>query len=195
MNKRNLSSSTAFLDFFMLQGMVFLFLFAVVFMMMNPVAKQADVKLQTAMMIQMEWNSSSTTDMDLWVKGPDSTLVGYSSKDGRYMHLARDDLGAKNDTIVVNGQEQVIQINQENTSVTYLQPGEYVVDCNYYSGKAPEEKVKVTITLISPYHIVFQRELTVHFYQEETAVSFIVTPDGQVVDLNTDVTIHIARQQ
>ena len=192
---RSLGTFVVFTDllFNLLFGIIYLFVLA--FIQIHPPAHQADVKMQTQAIIQLNWDSKSSTDLDLWVRGPDGTVVGYPMKDGRYMHLDRDDLGASNDTIKVNGVEQVIPINEENLSVTDLIPGEYVVNVHYYHGTAPIENPTISIQVMNPYRIIWKGTLPIVNQQEETFVSFVVYPDGSISDIRTDIQVPIRSLQ
>lgn len=168
-------------------------LFALALAAVRAHSAHGNVKLHTQMLITLQWGGMSRVDLDLWVRGPDGTVVGYPSKDGRYMHLDRDALGVRSNTFVVNGETQVIPENVENVSVTQLLPGEWVVNVHYYAGKVPVEPATITVVALSPYRTVFKGTLPVANQQEITFVSFVAHRDGSISDIRTDLQIPIRR--
>lgn len=168
-------------------------LFALALAAVKAHSTHGNVKLRTQMLITLRWSDNSATDLDLWVRGPDGTVVGYPAKDGGYMHLDRDDLGITNDTFIVNGQPETIHQNTENVSVIRLLPGEWVVNVHYFNGTVPSEPATITVVALSPYRVVFKGTLPVSYHQERTFVSFVANRDGSISDIRTDLNIPIRR--
>src|SRR4051812_22426659 len=46
-----------------------------------------------AMCFELSWPDGRDTDVDLWTKGPDGGIVGYSNRSSSLMDLLRDDMG------------------------------------------------------------------------------------------------------
>lgn len=168
---------------------VVLVLFAVAFANIHTKDAHGNVTLRTQLLATMTWENGSSTDLDLWGRGPVGSVVGYPSKDNGYMHLDRDDLGTSSDTITVNGQRVAVSQRVENISVAKLLPGEYVFNVHYYSGSVPVEHPVLTVVQLSPYREVFRGSVPVSFWQEVTFVSFVVQQDGTITDVRTDVQI------
>ena len=177
-------STIAFIDllFNILVGFVFLFLVA--FLMINPVAKKNDIKAKAEFMITMEWPDADKNDMDLWMQDPLGNRVGFRSKEAGLMNLDRDDLGSFNDTVMVNGQEVMVEGNKETVSIRGIVPGEYLVSGHLYrvnedlSAPIP---VRVEVLKINPYKIIYQQ--TVEFGSKGEAhnyYSFTVDANGFV---------------
>ena len=102
-----------------------------------------------------------------------------------------NDLGKRNDTIMVNGVEKIVKINREVVTIRGIVPGEYIVNVHYYSdysehanvtrGPMSPLEVKVTVYKVNPYSEVWQGTKTfTRKGQEETFVRFTMDKDGGV---------------
>ena len=89
-SKDRYKSTIAFVDllFNILVGFVFLFLVA--FLMINPVAKKADIEKKAEFLITLSWPNDSPQDIDLWVMDPHKNKVGFASKEKGLVHLERE---------------------------------------------------------------------------------------------------------
>lgn len=197
---RNYSHNLAFIDllFNLLVGFTSLLLLA--FLFINPIAEQGKIDPVAKVLILVTWPDKSPADIDLWVRGPDRTVVSYGSKDKGYMVLERDDLGVSNDTIKVDGKVVHIIRNIESLKITKLLKGEYVVNVmNYthaftaYNDYEAEEiypiPVEIKILQMNPFKILFVRKVTLEYRQEKTVLTFVVTEDEKIEDGRTDVEI------
>ena len=185
---RKYGSDTALSDMNLNLMLGFVVLFILAFLMINPVADKGKIDPDGLIMITLRWDKYSAKDMDLWVKGPDRTIVSYQSKDGRYIILDRDDLGGANDQIIVNGVVKTIARNLETVMITDLQDGEYVVNVHHFASAAGEIVVDVEVIGLLPYRIWFTGNATLTARREVTLVTFVVK-DGRVVDVRTDIQI------
>lgn len=190
---RNAKTVWALADLMGAFFMVVTVMFLIAAAQMHPQSDQGNVKLRTQGLITLTWADGSYTDLDLWVRGPGNTIVGYPSKDGRFMHLDRDDLGLSSNTFTLNGQTQTVPQNTENISVQKWVTGEWVVNVHYYSGAAPLQKATIKVMALSPYRVIYQGTLPVAGQQEETFVSFYVEPDGTITDVRSDLQIPFRR--
>jgi hypothetical protein len=194
------SSELAFVDllFNLLVGFVSLLLLA--FLFINPIAKEGKIDPVAKLLVVITWPDKSSADIDMWVRGPDRTVVSYSGKDKGYMILERDDLGVSNDTIKVDGETVHIQRNIESLSITKLLKGEFVINVMNYSYKFTEYRgyteaekypipVDIKVYQMNPFKILFVRRITLEYRQEKTVVSFEVLDNGVITDLRTDVNI------
>ena len=173
-SKDRYKSTIAFVDllFNILVGFVFLFLVA--FLMINPVAKKADIEKKAEFLITMSWPHTSPQDIDLWVMDPQKNKVGFSSKETGLIHLERDDLGRGNDTVTVGGKITVLNQNIENTTMRGILPGDYYVSVHFYSlNQIIKEPipVKIRIEKINPYSILY--EGTKYLKVEGQTVNFV----------------------
>ena len=173
-SKDRYKSTIAFVDllFNILVGFVFLFLVA--FLLINPVAKKADIEKKAEFLITMSWPHTSPQDIDLWVMDPHKNKVGFSAKETGLMHLDRDDLGWANDTVNVGGKITLLNQNIENITVRGILPGDYYVSVHFYSLnqliKSPIP-VKIRIEKINPYSILY--EGTKYFKTEGQIVNYV----------------------
>lgn len=194
---RKYSSNIAFTDllFNLLIGFTSLLLIA--FLLINPIAEEGKIDPEIEFLITSSWEDDSGIDIDLWIKGPDGTVVGFPQKDGRYMVLERDDLGDHNDMYMINGESYLIERNLETLSINGIVPGEYFVSVHNYNTtweNAKEEyPTPVTIDLmdIRPYSLRISKRVVVHFKEEVPVFSFIVDRDGSILDLNDKIDMRI----
>ena len=187
-SKDRYKSTIAFVDllFNILVGFVFLFLVA--FLMINPVAKKADIEKKAEFLITMTWPHTSPQDIDLWVMDPHKNKVGFASKEKGLLHLERDDLGWANDMINVGGKVTLLNQNIENTTIRGIVPGDYYVSVHFYAlnqlFKDPIP-VKIKIEKINPYSIIY--EGTKYFTAEGQIVNYVrftVNEQGVVTTIN-----------
>ncbi len=176
----------------------FVFLFIVALLAMNPKAlKAGDVPAKAEYIITLSWPDFDPNDLDAWVQGPSGEVVWFRSREADLMHLDRDDRGASNDTILVNGTRVVNPLNQEVVTLRGVVPGEYVVNAHYYESKEAAEssdarsgqpvQANVAVVKVNPRaEVVFygQQKLAQRG-DEATLVRFTVLPDGSVNNLNT----------
>lgn len=190
---KDYSNNLVFIDLLFNLLVGFTSLFVISFMLINPIAKNATIDPPVVFIIESHWDSESSTDIDLYVRGPNGNTVHYHNKDGAYMILERDDLGKANDTFVINGETVTITRNYEMVTMTQLPPGEYVVNVHYYSISGKPEPVEVSVTSIVPFKKIISREVILTPNQESTVVSFYVNNQGTVQDLRTDLSIPLRK--
>jgi hypothetical protein len=186
-------SNIAFIDLLFNILVGFVFLFVIAFIMINPVAKKGDIITPAQFLITMTWPGNLNDDIDLWVQDPAGNVVGFMSKDKGIMNLDRDDLGSVNDEIQVGGETIKININQEVVSLRGIVAGEYYISVHYYRRDTinPPEPfpVKILVTKINPYSIVYQQEQT--FSSEGEIInyySFQVDPSGYIMGVHESMT-------
>ena len=194
---RKYSNNLAFTDllFNLLIGFTSLLLIA--FLLINPIAEEGKIDPRSEFMITSSWDDESSIDIDLWVKGPDDTIVGFPSKDGRYMVLERDDLGDTNDLIQLNGDTILIKRNLETLSINAIVPGEYIVTVHNYSTSVSNENeeyptpVTIDIMDMNPFSLDMSRTVKVKLKEEVPVFSFMVDEDGNIYDMNDQIDVKI----
>jgi hypothetical protein len=184
---RNRSVSDPFTDllFNALLGFTFLFLIAV--MLINPVAKTGVVDPNAEYIITITWEDNSPDDIDTWVEDPNGNLVWFRAPEAGLIHLARDDRGQLNDTIMVNGKEIANALNQEVVTIRGIVPGEYVLNLHYYASETGNPvSVSVRVDKLNPaLQLVYYGTVTLQKRGDETtAIRFSVQQDGSVTDIN-----------
>ena len=198
---RKYSNNLAFTDllFNLLIGFTSLLLIA--FLLINPIAEEGKIDPRSEFMITSSWDDESSIDIDIWVKGPDDTIVGFPSKDGRYMVLERDDLGDTNDLIQLNGDTILIQRNLETLSINAIVPGEYIVTVHNYSTSVSNENeeyptpVTIDIMDMNPFSLDMSRTVKVRVKEEVPVFSFMVDEDGNIYDMNDQIDVKIRPQK
>jgi len=204
MERNRFSNPVGFIDLLFLTLLGFVFLFIMAFIMMNPPIKQ-EVDPKADIIVIMDWEDESPHDIDLWCKLPGNVrgAVNYSNPKMGLVHLERDDRGLSNDSIIMDDGTVIINHrNHEVMSWRGLPPGTYSIASHFYqrgfkldefgaSLEADVEQGPATLRLqlikLNPeYKLLKEVEITLHQVGEEkTAFSFTITPDGDIIDVNT----------
>lgn len=167
----------------------FTMLFMIAITAINPPAKkQGDIPAKAEMIVTTTWADGLRDDVDTWIEAPDGEVVWYRNPDGGLMHLDRDDRGAENDTLLVNGKPVINPLNQEVVTVRGVLPGEYTVNVQRY--KASDSNVlpvEINVVKVNPVlKVVFYGTVDLPSEgAERTVVRFTVGPDGSVSGINT----------
>lgn len=186
--RKSYNTSGSFVDllFNMLMGFFMLLLIAIALIKVETSSK--DIELKAEYMITLEWPNGNKDDVDLLVKTPQNQIVFYGNRDIKSASLDRDDLGARNDTIILeDGTKVVIKENWEHITLRKALAGEYIVNVLMFSkrDKLPTP-VKVKIEKLNPYRLIYST--TVDLYsrrQEETILRFTIGSNGDVIDRST----------
>ena len=107
---------------------------------LNPKAVQSNgqVEAQESVIFEVSWDNQLDADVDLWVRAPGDTAVGYSNKGAVVCNLLRDDLGQLGDPL---------QINHEQTVCRGLVPDqEYTVNAHGFRGSVWPIDVMLQVT-------------------------------------------------
>lgn len=168
--------------------LIFVMLFAVALIAMNPKAKTGVIDAKAEFIITVTWADLDPNDIDTWVEDPAGNRVWFRQREGGLMHLDRDDRGVANDTLVINGQQVVNPLNQEVVTVRGYAPGEYTVNVFYYESKNGEPvPVNVSVVKVNPRaEVVFYGTVNLARKGDEaTAVRFNLDREGGVTSVNT----------
>jgi len=154
------------------------------------------VEIKNIAIVTMEWPGISDYDLDLWIKTPNGTYVGFDNKEGDGVVLQRDDTGLMVDKIV-DGDGKITgytELNLEILNIRHLVPGRYYVNVMVYSTKfgmaydlnSGAQKVPVTVKSqliqITPFAQYEGREfLLSKDCQEKTLLSFDVDNELNIV--------------
>ncbi|MGI9218172.1 MAG: hypothetical protein ACR2JA_14380 [Hydrogenophaga sp.] len=168
----------------------FVFCFVIAILAFNPNARKAgDVPAKAEFMVTVSWPDGNPNDVDTWVMEPGGKTLWFRQRDAGLLHLDRDDRGAKNSSVLVNGREFSSPIRQEIVTLRGIVPGEYVVNAHYYdSGDQQPVDVSVTVVKINPQaEIVFTGTQQIpRKGDERTLIRFTLDETGGVTDLNTN---------
>ena len=174
------TTDTVFRDVILLTLVGFV---AMVIMLLPHIQKKEedseDHKAPGNVIVELHWPSDMNVDVDLWVKGPKSTAVGFWNQGNDVFNLLRDDLGTEGDA------------TNENYEISYsrgIPPGEYIVNVHMY-GVVPDGLVvpaKIVVSVRGKYDSARQiLTSTVELRQrnqEETAFRFRLTAEGELVE-------------
>lgn len=187
MHRPQYSSTFGFIDllFNLLVGFVFLFFIA--YIMINPIAKKGIITPPDKIIIEAQWTKASIADIDLWMMDPTGAILSFQNKVIAGSHLEKDDLGATNDTVWVNGKRIVNPVNSEVVHIQTLQPGKYFVSVHMYNNRDEEgpHKVKVKIRSLDPYRTLVEKEVELKRHGQEIGiVSFRISETLAVYDVD-----------
>ena len=196
-------SSLGFIDLLFNILLGFAFLFIVAFLLIKPEAKKKDFDRRAEFVIILEWDHDAPDDLDLYVEDPTEGKVSFRLPIVNFMHLDKDDLGIRNDTIInADGTTSSVQINREVVTIRGIIAGEYVINAHYYSTRVyngsqlePDERtvdyrskpvrnltVKIELHKVTPYSVLWAGEKKfTHRGQEETFLRFRLDKDGNIL--------------
>jgi hypothetical protein len=161
-------------------------------------AKKHDVDQKAKIMVIMDWDGGSSDDIDLWLKTPQPSKIGYNSPNGRTAHLERDDLGKPFNFYVDSlGVKHYQAINREVISLREKQDGHYVVNAFFYARHADPVTnvtstgpVSATVQLIEidpAYRELGTQTVSMPDTQAEVTAFTFDIDDGEVDNIRTDV--------
>ncbi len=184
--KRNYHTNMAFLDLLFNTLLCFAALFVLSFILINPSKKENNIKAKADFMITVTWNKDLDDDVDTYVEDPVGNLVAFMRREEGLMHLDRDDLGHRNDTINTPNGPIEYKDNREIVTLRGFVPGEYVVNVHMYMKReiAPTE-VTIVLEKLNPYMIIMAKNVILTTSgQEDTAFRFVVDSEGSVTKVN-----------
>ena len=184
--QRQYHSNLPFVDLLFNILIGFVFLFIVSFLLINPIAKRADIEVKAEFLITVTWPDNLEDDVDTYVEDPAGNLVWFRSREPGLMHLDRDDLGKRNDEVVTAAGTILFPENREIVTLRGIVPGEYVVNIHMYF-KVGQEPVPVTIQIdkINPYSVVLRETIELKSKGDEVTVArFSVKSNGDIIDVN-----------
>lgn len=192
MFKRDYGTQTAFLDFLFNTLLIFVSLFVLSFLMIKMEKKQESIQQRNVeFLVTMEWPDENNDDVDLYVQNPAGNLICFKRREDGLMHLDRDDLGKKNDSIkMADGSVLEFKQNREVGSLRGTIPGEYCVNVHMYIKREPlvPTKVNVKIEKMNPYSLVGSKEITLNETgQEQTAFRFTLDNQGKVKNVSENL--------
>jgi hypothetical protein len=153
----------------------FVFCFVIAILAFNPNARKAgDVPAKAEFMVTVSWPDNNPNDIDTWVTEPGGKTLWFRQRDAGMLHLDRDDRGAKNNSVLVNGKLITSAIRQEIVTLRGIVPGEYV-------------DVSVMVVKVNPQaEIVYTGTQQIpRKGDERTLVRFALDEAGQVLSLST----------
>lgn len=158
-----------FFDFAMSVLFVFMALF-VMSTMDTPRPPQAGALTPKAeFLVELTWDDGSSSDIDLYAKGPDGKIVFFGSRKTEVMFLDNDNTGTANGDI---------KDRREIVTVRAVVPGNYSFNIHAYRLAGPVS-VKLRVLKLNPYSVVSERAVTFDTQgQERTLAAMVVRSDG-----------------
>jgi len=186
MRKRTYDTNVAFLDLLFNTLLCFAALFTLSFVMINPSRQNANTESKAEFIITVTWPQEQDNDVDVYIEDPEGHLVSFARREDGLMHLDRDDLGHRNDTIETPDGPIVYNENREIVSIRGILPGEYIVNVHmYHMNSADPCPVSLQLDKINPFKTAAIKEVTLMAKEEEkTAFRFTVNQNGDIIDVN-----------
>ena len=184
--QRQYHSNLPFVDLLFNVLIGFVFLFIVSFLLINPIAKRADIEVKAEFLITVMWPDDLEDDVDTYVEDPVGNLVWFRSREPGLKHLDRDDLGKRNDEVTTAAGTILFPENREIVTLRGVIPGEYIINIHMYF-KVGQEPVPVTIQIdkINPYSVVLRETIELKNKGDEVTVArFSVKSNGDVINVN-----------
>ena len=185
--KRNYHTNLAFLDLLFNTLLCFAALFALAFILINPDKENNNVESKAEFLVTVTWPEGMDNDVDMYVEDPVGHLVAFMRREDGLMHLDRDDLGQRNDTVNTPFGPVKVKGNKEIVTLRGIVPGEYVVNIHMYAEREKATQTSVTIQLekLNPYRVITVKELIlINTGDEKTAFRFTLDKTGKVIDVN-----------
>ncbi len=166
-----------FLDVILGAFGLFLVLLVITLIWINdPTDPANETKIPGSLAIELFWPDKIPVDIDMWVRAPEATPVGYSRKSGTIFNLLRDDLGTLGD---------IAPANVEHVFSRGITPGDYVVNAHFYKDNRAD-KGPILLTLIVTLKHDGSNPIKVHTNKipidrqniEMTLVRFTIKKDG-----------------
>ena len=174
------NNSVAFLDLLFNTLLCFVVLFAISFLLINPVQDNKKIDVKAEFLITVSWPKDLKDDVDVYVEDPLGNVIFFKRKEAGLMHLDRDDLGHKNDMISTSAG------NREVVTLRGVYSGEYTVNIHMYS-KNTEDDVPVLIDIekLNPYKkVLVKTVLLTKAGEEKTVCRIRIDSDKNVESIN-----------
>ena len=185
--KRNYHTNLAFLDLLFNTLLAFAALFVLAIVLINPTKQENNTESKAEFMIIVEWPSDLDDDVDTYVEDPSGNLVAFMRREEGLMHLDRDDLGKRNDSVLTDFGVVEYTENRELVTLRGISKGEYVVNVHMYMKRSVASEVPVIIKLekLNPYKTVTIKKVVLRQTGDErTAYRFTLSNKGEVLDVN-----------
>ena len=182
------SGHLAFIDFLFILLLVFISMFILALLLINPIPKKSEIERKAEYIITLEWDDKSHDDIDIWIEDPVNNILSFKNKVAGLMHLDKDDLGQINDIIYLpDGTRQVVELNREVVTFRGWIKGEYIVNVHMYTKRSDRKaSVKIIMLKINPYRLLWEDNLSLtHQGQELTVRRFTLNQKGDMIKTNT----------
>jgi len=172
------AGDTVFRDMTMLALSGFIIIVLLLLPWLNIKAQdQATKEPSGSVIVEAFWPEDRDVDVDLWVKAPSDSAVGYSNMNGYYFNLLRDDRGNLFDRT---------PINYEISYTRGIAAGDYQANIHLYqTDGGPPIEVKIVISVVEPEQrartpIIKKDVILKKFGQEITVARWTLASDGKL---------------
>ena len=172
------AGDTVFRDMTMLALSGFIIIVLLLLPWLNIKAQdQATKEPSGSVIVEAFWPEDRDVDVDLWVKAPSDSAVGYSNMNGYYFNLLRDDRGNLFDRT---------PINYEISYTRGIAAGDYQANVHLYqTDGGPPIEVKIIISVVEPEQrartpIIKKDVILKKFGQEITVARWTLASDGKL---------------
>lgn len=183
---KNYGSQTSFLDLLFNSLLAFVAFFVLSLLLIHEESENktsTDMKIE--FMITVTWPYEQDNDVDTYVVDPLDHIVSFNRREDGLMHLDRDDLGTKNDMLVLpNGTKFEYKENREIVNLRGILPGEYIVNVHMFTKRTgtTSNTVSVKLEKMNPYKMVVAKDVVLeNGGDEKTVFRFKINKDGDVV--------------
>ena len=184
--KRNYHTNLAFLDLLFNTLLAFAAFFVLALVLINPTKQENNTETKAEFMIVVEWSNELDDDVDTYVEDPSGNLVAFMRREEGLMHLDRDDLGKRNDSVLTEFGVVEYEENRELVTLRGINSGEYVVNVHLYMKRSQATEIPVTIKLekLNPYKTVTIKHVILkNTGDEKTAFRFTLSDQGEVLSV------------
>lgn len=189
-NNKHYSCNTSFLDllFNMLLAFTALFILAFAMINQNKDLSKSSVEVKAEFIITMTWPDDMDNDIDIYIEDPLGNLVFFRSREVGLMHLDRDDLGFRNDTVDTPQGIVKYPYNREIVTFRGFHIGEYCINAHAYkmNDKRPcpvsvqIDKINPTLKTLMINNVILENQ-----GDEKTIIRFKLNKDGAIESSNT----------
>lgn len=195
-------TETALANFALTFAKALLVFCVVLFLMIAPPKKEEDgIKPKMEYLISISWPIDVDADVDVWMRDPDGNILWYGNKEIGLANLERDDMGKRNNKIMIGDREVVKLNNEELVSFRGFKPGEYVINVHLYSygmNFVPNDPinplpVRITITRLNPsVSTPYVGNASITFVRQEVhLVRFTLDAEGNISNIETELPVMI----
>ncbi|MFA5488442.1 MAG: hypothetical protein WC284_04405 [Candidimonas sp.] len=180
-----------FIDYLFNCLIVFITMAVLAFLLINP-PDEGGVKPDAEYMITITWPKGDI-DVDLYVQQMSTKgIVYFKSRESGIMFLERDDLGDKNDFVIIDYQQVKIETNKEIVFLRGKHIDEYAINVHLYrydeilSSETYIEPVEVVVEvakLVPSYEVVYTNTVKLSYVKEEIHVVRFTTSKTGITDV------------
>ena len=154
----------------------------------NKDRSKSSIEVKSEYIITMSWPDDMDNDIDIYVEDPLGNLCFFRRREEGLMHLDRDDLGFKNDTVETPSGKIKYPYNREIITLRGYHTGEYCVNAHAFKKGDPRPcEVTVQVDKLNPVMktmIINSATLTENG-DEKTVLRFRLDSAGEILSSNT----------